>query len=104
MCDTERIFAYRAMRFARNDATPLPGFDENQFVASARFDARTLADLTHELEVVRAANVAFFASLDDEEWSRRGVANDTPMSVRAAAWIIAGHERHHLSVLRERYL
>ena len=104
MADTERVFAYRAMRFARADATPLPGFDENAFVANARFDSRTIADLAAELEAVRAANVAFFSALDTEEWTRRGVANDNPMSVRAAAWVIAGHERHHLGILRERYL
>ena len=104
MTDTERVFAYRAMRFARNDTTELPGYDENLFVANARFDARTIKDLTAELEKVRAATVAFFDSLDPEEWARAGVANNSRMSVRAVAWIIAGHERHHVTILNERYL
>lgn len=104
MSDTERVFAYRAMRFARADGTPLPGYDENVFVANARFDARTIRDLAAELEAVRGATVAFFASLHDEEWARRGVANGNTMSVRAVACIIAGHERHHLGILKERYL
>ena len=104
MSDCERVFAYRAMRFSRNDPTTLPGFDENLFVANARFDARTLASLADEFEAVRAASVAFFGSLDDEEWGRRGVANNKAMSVRALAWTTAGHELHHLSILRERYL
>jgi hypothetical protein len=104
LADTERVFAYRALRFARSDATNLPGFDENHFVANARFDARSLASLCDELESVRAASVAFFANLDPDEWGRRGVANNNGMSVRAAAWIIAGHELHHVDVIRTRYL
>jgi uncharacterized damage-inducible protein DinB len=104
MSDTERVFTYRAVRFARNDATPLPGYDENHFVANARFDARTVRDLADELEAVRGATIAFFSRLDDDEWQRRGTANDTSMSVRAVAWIVAGHELHHLGILTDRYL
>ena len=104
LADTERVFTYRALRFARSDSTNLPGFDENNFVANARFDARTLAGLCDEFEAVRAATVAFFSNLDAEEWGRRGVANNNGMSVRAAAWIIAGHELHHVDVVRTRYL
>ena len=104
LADTERIFAYRALRFARGDGTPLPGFDENLFVANARFTERTLADLMAELRAVRAATIALFSGLAPDELERRGVANGQPMSVRAAAYNIAGHERHHVAILRERYL
>lgn len=104
MCDVERIFVYRATRFARNDRTELPGFDENEFVANARFDDRTLASLADELEAVRWASVALFDSLNDEEFLRRGVANHASFSVRALAWVTAGHERHHAEILRTRYL
>ena len=104
LADAERVFAYRALRFARGDGTPLPGFDENAFVANARFDARPLEDLVGELRAVRAATVALFAGLAPDELARRGVANQTAMSVRAIAYVIAGHERHHGTILRERYL
>lgn len=104
MCDAERIMTYRATRFARGDDTELPGYDENLFVANARFNDRTIASLADELEAVRWATVALFDSLTDEEFLRGGVANGQPVTVRALAWIIAGHERHHLELLRTRYL
>ncbi len=104
LCDTERVFSYRAMRFARADATRLPGFDENHFVANGRFEGRSLQSLAEELETVRWATVAFFDALDDECWLRRGVANDKEMSVRALAWTAAGHELHHRQILLDRYL
>lgn len=104
LSDTERIFAYRALRFARGDGTPLPGFDENLFVANARFAERTLPDLLAELRAVRAASIAFFAGLQPDELERRGLASGKSMSVRACAYNIAGHERHHVAILRERYL
>ena len=103
LADTERIFAYRALRFARNDATPLAGFDENQFVPPANFDARPLPDLAEELRAVRLASVALFRRLDDAALARRGTANQVEITVRALPWIIAGHERHHVAVLKERY-
>lgn len=102
--DAERIFAYRALRIARGDETPLPGFDENAFVARARLDDRPFAGLVDEYEIVRAATVALFDSLFPEEWIRRGIASEKGVSVRALAWITAGHELHHLEVLRSRYL
>ena len=102
--DAERIFAYRALRIARGDRTPLASFDENAYAQAANADARTLADLAQELEHVRRGNLLFFASLDDEALARRGTASDAEVSVRALAWIIAGHERHHVTLLRERYL
>lgn len=104
VCDAERVFAYRAMRFARADTTELPGFDENAFVANARFDERSLASLVDEFAAVRGATTAFFDGLFPDEWMRVGTANGKTMSVRALAWVIAGHERHHLQVLKERYL
>lgn len=101
--DAERIFAYRALRIARGDSTPLPGFDENAYVPAARFDRRPLAEVLDELAAVRAATLALLRSLDAEDFARRGVANGLTISARALAYVIAGHELHHLSVLRERY-
>lgn len=104
VADAERVFAYRALRFARADATPLPGFDENAYVAAAGFDRRTVADLAEEFADVRRATVKFFCSLDAEALARSGTANGARVTVGALAWIIAGHERHHVRLLRERYL
>ena len=104
LIDAERIFAYRALRFARNDATPLPGFDENSFVANAGFDSRSLADLADEFEHTRKSNAYLFKHLDGEASLRRGVSNNSEISVRALAYIIAGHELHHVGILRTRYL
>jgi uncharacterized damage-inducible protein DinB len=103
LIDAERVFTYRAMRFARNDATPLPSFDEQAFVANAHFNARTIASLCDEWAAVRQATRQFFGSLLAEEWDRAGTASNARMSVRALAWVIAGHELHHLSILKERY-
>ena len=103
LADTERIFAYRALRIARGDATPLSGFDENAYVAAANFARRPLAELAAELRVVRAATVALLGGLDDEALARRGTANGHPLTPRAAAYVAAGHERHHAAILRERY-
>jgi hypothetical protein len=96
--------AYRGVRFARNDKTELPGFDENLWAANANFGARTIGDLVDELEVVRAATIHFAKHLSAEEQMRRGKANGQEVSVRALMYIIAGHERHHAALLRERYL
>lgn len=103
LCDAERIFAYRALRFARGDATDLPGFDENAYVANANFKSRTMEDLLEELWGVRAATLSLAKHLPESALSRRGSANGAPVTVRALLYIIAGHERHHLAVLRERY-
>ena len=104
LIDSERVFAYRALRFARADQTPLAGFDENTYVPAARFDRLPLASLVDELESVRKANLGLFRALDDAAWPRRGIANGNEVSVRALAFIIAGHGRHHVGILRERYL
>jgi hypothetical protein len=102
--DAERVFGYRAMRFARNDETELPGFDENLFVGNASFDNRSLSSLADEFAAVRSATVAFFGGLMPAEWDRSGTANRARMSVRALAWVIAGHELHHRLILTSRYL
>jgi uncharacterized damage-inducible protein DinB len=104
VCDAERIFTYRALRFARGDETALPGFDEQAYVAHGSADRRPLSSHADEFEAVRRATVAFFDALTPEEWLRHGVSNGKTTSVRAFAWIVAGHERHHVDILRSRYL
>jgi hypothetical protein len=103
LADSERIFAYRALRIARQDQTPLSGFEQDDYVRSGAFGERTLADLAEEFAHVRSATVALFRPLREEAWSRRGVANKNEVSVRALAFIIAGHELHHREILKERY-
>jgi hypothetical protein len=102
--DTERIFAYRAMRIAREDATPLPGFDENQYVRAATFNSRSLADLLSEFEFGRRGNLHLFGSFGGDVQTRRGTANDLSVTVRAIVYITAGHAAHHLGVLKDKYL
>jgi hypothetical protein len=102
LTDTERIFGYRAMRFARNDQTPLPGFEENDYVRNAHFDACSLKGLVDEFEAVRRSHLAFFGNLSEEAWARSGLANNNGVSVRAIAFIMAGHELHHVNILRKR--
>jgi hypothetical protein len=104
LADGERVMTYRALRIARTDTTPLAGFDENTYAQNAGSDARTLHSLIGELEAVRQASAAFFQHLPDEAWRRRGVANDHGVSVRALAFIVAGHELHHREILQSRYL
>ena len=101
--DAERVFSYRALRFSRGDETPLPAFDENFYVANARFDDRTLQSLIEEMVLLRSANVLFLRELSPEELARVGVANTYPVSVRALVFILAGHLQHHFNVLRDRY-
>ena len=103
LADVERIMAYRALRIARGDATPLPSFDENAYVPVANFDDRSLADLVGELRTARAATLALLRTLDSEAWRRRGTASGKPVSVRALGFMIPGHERHHVEILRTRY-
>lgn len=104
LADAERVFSYRALRIARGDTMSLPGFDEKAWVPNAGSNSRTLADLLGELRVVRASTLALLRHLPPESVGRVGTASDTPVSVRAIAWIIAGHERHHIGIIRERYL
>jgi uncharacterized damage-inducible protein DinB len=101
--DTERIMAYRLLRVARGDATPLPGFEQDDYVRDGGFQGRTLASLVEEFRLVRASTLALLQGLDDRALTRRGVANGNAVSARALAFIIAGHERHHMDILRERY-
>jgi hypothetical protein len=102
--DCERIFTARALRFGRNDATPLPGFEQDDYVRGAVFDAYPLSDLASELEAVRHATIFLFRHMDEEAWTRRGIANNAEVSVRALAYICAGHELHHREILSSRYL
>ena len=102
--DGERIFAYRALRIARGDKTPLPGFEQNDYVASGHFDERTVADLIEEFALLRRSNIMLFKSLADEAWLRIGTASENPVSVRAIAYIMVGHVRHHAKILKTRYL
>jgi DinB superfamily len=103
LSDVERIFTYRALRFARGDATALPGFDENAYTPAMEADRRTLADLLEEWVDVRRATLSFLRGLPADTWARRGIANGKEISVRALAYAIPGHVRHHLEVLAERY-
>jgi uncharacterized damage-inducible protein DinB len=104
LIDDERIFAYRALCVARNDTRPLPGFDENDYVAATRFEQRTLRSLLAEYRLVRDSTLALLEALTPEEWLRIGNVNGYPASVRGLAFHIAGHELHHLRTLREHYL
>ena len=101
--DTERVFAYRALAIARGETQPLPGFDENDYVRNADFDSWKLGDLSEHYALVRRSTIVLFRNLPDAAWERRGTASGYPITVRAIAWIIVGHERHHVKVLRERY-
>lgn len=104
MIDGERIFAYRALRFARADQTPLPGFEQDDYVRSAGHSHSRLGDLIEEFELVRKANVLMFKQLDEDAWQRRGTASENAISVRALAHVLVGHVEHHWKVLREKYL
>ena len=102
--DTERVFAYRAMRFARQDQTPLSGFEQDDYIRNGSFNDNLLSDLCAEFEHVRRASVLLFRHMNKEAWTRRGVASGNEVSVRALAWIIAGHELHHREILRTKYI
>ncbi len=103
VCDTERVFAYRALRIARADATPMEGFEQDDYVRSGPFAYRPLADLIEDYIAVRRATVSLLRSLDEAAWSRRGIANKNEVSVRGLAYIIAGHELHHRRILEQKY-
>ncbi len=103
LADAERIFGYRALCLARGQTTPLPPFDENLFVETAHFDARPVAELGDELLLLRHANLSMLQPLEDAAWKHRGTVSEAPSTARAIAWIMAGHVRHHLEILRDRY-
>jgi len=104
IADAERVFAYRALTFARSDHASLPSFDENAWTPAGAFDARPLGELARELEAVRRSTVTLFSGFHPDWLVRTGTASGKSVSVRALAYIIAGHERHHVKILRERYL
>jgi len=104
LTDDERIFAYRALCVARGESAPLPGFDENEYVAGANFESRSLTDLIAEYRSVRHASLTLFESLDDEGSLRRGTVNGYSASARGLAFHVAGHELHHLRTLGEKYV
>ena len=102
--DAERIFGYRALRIARKDKTHLSGFEENHYVNNGDFDGRSMTSLLDEFTALRRANIELFKSLDEKKLAYKGTANGSTVSVRALAYIISGHTKHHLSVLKERYI
>ena len=101
--DAERIYAYRALRIARGDQTPLPGFDEKAYGAMAPANHRTLMDLSEEVFAVRRASAQLLMSFTEDCWARQGVANDRPIDVLSLAFLMVGHMRHHIRILKERY-
>jgi dihydroxyacetone kinase len=104
MMDVERIFGYRALRFARNDKTPLEGFEENDYAAEANAHRRTIQQLADEMQCLRQSTINLFMSFSPEMLARKGSANNTEISVLNLGYIIPGHETHHRGVLLERYL
>lgn len=104
MIDGERIFSYRALRISRGDKTPIEGFEQDGYNEHSHANERSLSDLLEEFNLLRRANLLVVNYLSDEDWKRMGTASNTPVSVRALAYIMAGHVTHHLNILRERYL
>ncbi|MFD2245768.1 DinB family protein [Pontibacter ruber] len=104
MMDAERIFAYRALRFARQDKTDLAGFDENQYVGPSKADKRTITSILAEYAAVRQATIELFKNFDTEMLNQTGTANNNRVSVRALGYAILGHEIHHLNIIRQRYM
>lgn len=102
--DTERVFTYRALSFARSDESSLPSFDQDLWIKTCGADARTWGSLKEEYELARRSTIAMFSSFDAAAWSRSGVASDRTFTVRALAYITAGHELHHTNIIRDRYL
>jgi uncharacterized damage-inducible protein DinB len=102
--DCERIFAYRALRFSRNDQTPLPSFEEDDYANSTDSNGRSIQDLLTELSALRHSNLLFYKSLTEEQLKRTGTASNNQISVRALGFVIIGHQKHHQNVFQERYL
>jgi hypothetical protein len=103
VCDTERIFAYRALRIARGDQTPMAGFEQDDYVSNGPFARAPLAEIIEDYIAVRRATLTLLRNLEEAAWVRRGVANKNEVSARALAYIIAGHEVHHRRILEEKY-
>lgn len=104
LCDTERIFVYRALRFSRGDETALPGFEESDYAKYAHANARAIEDIIREYALVRESSIAFIESLDEAALNRKGISNNFPVSVILLVNLIYGHHKHHINILRERYL
>ena len=104
LIDNERIFGYRALRISRGDETPIEGFEQDGYVENAPFGDYKFSDLVEEFNLVRRSNILFFKHLKETDWTRTGTANESPVSVRALAYIMVGHVSHHANILRERYL
>jgi len=102
--DSERIFAYRALRFARQDSTKLSGFEQNDYVPASGANVRAIEAILEEYSAVRMATMTLFESFEEETYTRTGIASDNPVSIRALAYIITGHELHHMKSIRENYL
>lgn len=102
--DAERVFAYRALRFARQDKTPLSGFDENEFSKESLANSKPLANLINEYETTRASTIALFKSFNSKTLISKGIVGNSKVSVRALAFLIIGHEKHHMQIIKERYL
>jgi uncharacterized damage-inducible protein DinB len=103
VCDTERIFAYRALRISRGDTTPMEGFEQDDYVKNGPFARHVIAEVIEDYIAVRRATISLLRSLEEAAWSRRGVANKNEVTVRAIAYTIAGHEVHHRGILEEKY-
>lgn len=103
VADAERVFAFRALWFGRGDGAPLPGFEQEDWIRTCHATTRAFAELVDELEAVRRASVRLLSGFGDEDWDRTGEASGARVTVRALAWILAGHELHHRRILRERY-
>jgi hypothetical protein len=104
LCDTERILSYRALRVARNDKTPMSGFDENHYTPDSNYKDRSLKNISEELLAVRAATILLFENMSEEMFDRKGIANNNEVTARAILFFIAAHARHHMHVIKERYL
>jgi uncharacterized damage-inducible protein DinB len=102
--DTERVFQYRALRFARKDLTPLPGFDQDSYVPNSGANSRSIEQLIKEYKAIRASTISLFETFDKATLKQKGVASNSPMSVAAMGFIMCGHQKHHRNILRERYL
>ncbi|AFH50336.1 Hypothetical protein IALB_2633 [Ignavibacterium album JCM 16511] len=104
MMDTDRIFAYRALAIARGEKQPLPSFNQDDYVKNGKFNLRELSDLTYEYRLLRESNILLFKGFDQSVYSNRGIAAEREVTVLALMWMIAGHQKHHLNILREKYL
>ncbi len=102
--DTERVFQYRALRFARKDVTPLPGFNQDDYVPNSDANSRSIEQFIKEYKAIRESTISLFETFDAATLKRKGVASNSPMSVAAIGFIMCGHQKHHRNILRERYL